>query len=251
MCKPCNTICSSDEKQQTQRPILLCFHFLLLNSVHAVEEQLIADVSPPLHTFPQPLNSSLTSLNNQKPSNNQFSQDRQIHPCLQQDAATVVSVSTLLHASRHPRALTSWLCSHLELLAGQQTSHPRGGADEISITISHLHLSSSSTHTLHPQPLLLPPRSRLLRCLVTLAPVISPLPSWWRRGREREKERGCSPLPPCPQRPLACLPACLPLLLLSTAVAQHQTLTSWDLNPAREPQEEEPLCVKAPHLSLR
>lgn len=61
------------------------------------------------------------------------------------------------------------------------------------------------------------------------------------RGRKREAAAHYHHVP---RGPLACLP----LLLLSTAVTQYQTLTSWDLNPAGEPREE-PLCVRAPRLS--
>lgn len=57
-------------------------------------------------------------------------------------------------------------------------------------------------------PPLSPPPLSFLRCLVTLGRVAMLLPLLWRRGREREEKRGCSPPLPCPQGPLACLPAC-------------------------------------------
>lgn len=70
-------ICSSDEKQ-TRRPIVLRFHFLLLNP--AVGKQLIAD-SLSHHSSPAiKLITDLLSLNNHEPSSNQFCQDRELQP---------------------------------------------------------------------------------------------------------------------------------------------------------------------------
>ncbi|CAJ1063006.1 Hypothetical predicted protein [Xyrichtys novacula] len=78
-----------------------------------------------------------------------------------------------------------------------------------------------------------------LRCLVTPARYLAP--PFTVEERKREREKGCSPLPPCPQRPPACLPARPPLLLLSTAVAQHQTLTPAGISTLPEDPQEEPL----------
>lgn len=147
-------------------------------------------------------------------------------------------------ALRHPRALTFWLCLRLKLLAGQQTFHPRGG--QMS-SPSHIPSPPPIIIITHPSSLLTHPSlspSHFPRCLVTLARYLAPPFLHGGGEEERGSKRGCSPLPPCPQGPLARLP----LLLLSTAVAQYQTLTSWDLNPAGEP-EEEPQCVRAHRLS--
>lgn len=92
-------------------------------------------------------------------------------------------------ALRHPRALTSWLCLRLKLLAGQQTFHPRGGQMRSPSHIPSPPLIIIITHpsTLLTHPSLFP--SHFPRCLVTLAPVILPLPSFMVEERKREGER--------------------------------------------------------------
>lgn len=115
----------------------------------------------------------------------------------------------LLHTSRHPRALTSWLCLCLELLAGQQPSHPGWGGvgDEISITISHLLLSSSSTHTLHPNPSLFPLSLSEVSGDSGPCYLAPPFIVEERKG-EGERERLQPTTTMSPEAP--CLSACLP-----------------------------------------
>lgn len=152
----------------------------------------------------------------------------------------------LLPASRHPRVLTSWLCLHLELLAGQQTSHPEG-ADEISITVSHLLLSSSSSHTLHPNPSLFP--LSLSEVSGDSGPCyLAPPFIVEERKREGERERLQPTTTMSPEAP--CLPACLPAcpsccsvqLWLSTRPRPAGILTLPESHVKSH-------CLKAPRLS--
>lgn len=130
-----------------------------------------------------------------------------------------VFVRALLHASRHPRALTSWLCLHLELLAGQQTSHPGGwgvggqmrSPSPYPISSSHHH---HHTHTLHPNPSLslslFPPTLSLSEVSGDSGPcyLAPPFIVEERRKREGERERLQPTTTMSPEAP--CLPACLP-----------------------------------------
>lgn len=100
----------------------------------------------------------------------------------------------------------------------------------------------SSPPTISPSPLLI---------IINTHPSPPPLPLplfwgvWWLPWYiappfiVEERKRGCSPLLPCPKGPFACF-ACLPLLLLSTAVAQYP-----DQLGSQPFQSQEEDCVKA------
>lgn len=131
---------------------------------------------------------------------------RSIHPV----RCCYSSVGVLLPASNHPKS-SDFLAQLAPRAAGGTTDlSPGGGGEEGGQMRSPSPYPISSAHHHTPftsNPSLFPPL-RFLRCLVTLAHVAMLLPSLWRRGREREEKRGCSPPLPCPQGPLACLPAC-------------------------------------------
>lgn len=148
---------------------------------------------------------------------NHFSKSRETHPSIQLHVLVHNTWWMLLHASRHPWALTFWHFLHLKLPAGQQTFHPRVQIKSLSpypISSSHYHLYTCFT----PNPSLLP-------CLLSevsgdsgpcyLAP---PFILEEERGRKREAAahylhvpRG--PLPSCLH---ACPSCCSAQLWLST-----------------------------------
>lgn len=104
---------------------------------------------------------------------------------------------TAVYTSKHPRALTSWLCWRDSRLLTREWGRRsrRWVHHHIPISSAHYHRHTPFTST--------PPSPPFLRCLVTLARGILLLPSSWRREKE-----AAAHYYHVPRAPLLALPAC-------------------------------------------
>ena len=109
---------------------------------------------------------------------------------------------------------------------------------------------SSSHHHQHTPLTPTPPLSPFLfrRCLVTLAPVILPLPSWWRREGERERLQPTTTV----SLEAPCLPACLTACPSCCSVQLWLSTRPWAAGISTLPESlEKSLSVWKLLISLR
>ena len=199
------------KKQQTHRPTVLsfpiikpCWEFTLSENSLLQIARLTTPPAKQSQTFQQSILSGC----------------REPHPSIRTAGCcySSASVRASLYAHRHPRALTSWLCFAPRAAGGTAELSPEGGGGGQMRSPSTDPISPSSHspphhhHHHHHTPFTPTPPSfsppAFPRCLVTLAPVISPLPSVEEKKREGERERLQPTTNMSPEAP--CLPACLP-----------------------------------------